>query len=192
MPGGPSRCGLLAARGCGRADGARRRMRWAVVGLSVVYGVLLGWDGRRTRRHLPGVRSGAWVKTRAGARGAGAAVLVCQSAVSRMAGTGGRPVRPLDCSLSSTSAATDEGTPVVQSLASPWSGRRRADRGGVDDLGSLGGVPRLTPRHLLKSRAAYATLALGLGAGAWGVNEARLSAQFFGNPEIRFAISTVV
>ena len=45
------------------------------------------------------------------------------------------------------------------------------------------GVPRLTPRHLLKSRAAYATLALGLGAGAWGVNEARLSAQFFGNPE---------
>ena len=51
------------------------------------------------------------------------------------------------------------------------------------DLGTRwGGCTRLTPRHLLKSRG-HATLALGLGAGAWGVNEPRLSAQFFGNPE---------
>ena len=172
--------------------GLGRRMRWAVVGLLAVYGVLLGWDGKEGLDVTPAwwsKVSGAWVKTRVLAlaalvplfwfaslrsrawRARGVMWLCAAAGLFFVVYVGGdwmkahRWFNLFSVALVGTAAVAL--TEVVWMIA-----------------GSAGaGAPRLTPRHLLKSRAVYATLALGLGAGAWGVNEARLSAQFFGNPE---------
>ena len=127
--------------------GLKRRMRWAVVGLLAVYGVLLGWVKKDpdvdTRLVVQGL--GAWVKTRA-------ELLVpfwSNSLRSRAWRARGVmwPVRPPDCSLSSTSAANDKGAPVVQPLQRGLGrdGGRRAT-GGVmiaDLLGRAYPVSRL-------------------------------------------------
>ena len=114
--------GLLAACGCVGLMGLGRRMRWAVVGLLAVYGVLLGWDGKEGLDVTPAWWSrvsGAWVKTRVLALAALVPLFWFASLRSRAWRAQGRHValcsrRTVLCRL--RRRRLDEGAPVVQPL----------------------------------------------------------------------------
>ena len=172
--------------------GFGRRMRWAVVGLFGLYGLLLGWDGKEGLDVTPGwwsKVSGAWVKARVLAlaalvpllwfvslrskawRARGVMWLCTAAGLFFVVYVGGDWMKAHR--WFNLFSVVMVGTLAVALTEIVWmvSGQGQARADGVN------------LQRLLKSRTTYGTLILLLGAGAWGVNEARLSFKFLGNPE---------
>jgi len=190
--GGPHGAAFLLPVAAVGLMGFGRRMRWAVVGLFAVYGVLLGWDGKEGLDATPGwwsKVSGAWVKARVLALAA--LVPIFWFASLRSKAWRARGVMWL-CAAG--------GLFFVVYVGGDWmKAHRWFNLFSVVMIGTL--VVALTelvwmvsgegktvfpswkPIRLLKNRTTYASILLLLGAGGWGLNEARLSLKFLANPE---------
>ena len=171
--------------------GFARRLRWVTAGVLGVYALLLGWDGRAGLDTTPewwASMADAWIKVRVWALGA--LVPLFWFASLRTRAWRARGVVWL-CAAAGLFFVVYVGGDWMK--AHRWFNLFSVPMVAVmaialtEVVWAISGASRAWPRGgwsgMLWSRLSFGALVMLIGAGAWGVNEARLSGEFLGNPE---------